>query len=89
MIEAVVYALIYLALLVLVIYVVLWVLGELGIALPPQVIKIVWIIVALVALLIIVQTVLPSFPRLGPRADLPAVLLSTTPLTSPGSALEG
>ena len=69
MIESVIYALIYLALLVLVVYVVLWVLGELGIALPPQVVKIIWIIVALVAILIIVQTVLPGGIRLGPRAD--------------------
>jgi hypothetical protein len=64
MIEAVIYALIYLALVVLAIYVVLWIIGELGIALPAQVIKIIWIIVALVAILIIVQTVLPSFPKL-------------------------
>jgi hypothetical protein len=64
MIEAVIYALIYLALVVLAIYVVLWIIGELGIALPAQVIKIIWIIVALIAILIIVQTLLPSFPKL-------------------------
>jgi bacteriorhodopsin len=63
-IEAVIYALIYLALVVLAIYVVLWIIGELGITLPAQVIKIIWIIVALIALLIIVQTLLPSFPKL-------------------------
>jgi hypothetical protein len=65
MVEAVIMGLIYLALLVLVVYVILWVLEQLGIALPPQVIKIIWLIVALVALLIIVQAVLPSLPRLG------------------------
>jgi hypothetical protein len=65
MIEAVIMALIYLALFVLVIYVVLWVLEQLGIALPPQVIKIIWIIVALVALLIIVQAVLPGLGLRG------------------------
>lgn len=59
MIEAVLMALIYLALAVLVVYVALWVIGQLGIALPAQVVKIIWLIVALVALLIIVQTVLP------------------------------
>jgi hypothetical protein len=64
MVEAVIYALIYLALVVLAIYVILWIIGELGIALPAQVIKIIWIIVALVAILIIVQSVLPSFPKL-------------------------
>jgi hypothetical protein len=64
MIEAVIYGLIYLALLVLAVYVVLWVIGELGITLPPQVVKIIWIVVVLVALLVLVQTVLPSFPKL-------------------------
>ena len=67
MLEAIVYALIYLALLVLAMYLVLWVLEQLGIAIPPQVVKILWIIVALVAVLVIVQTVVPSLPRLGPR----------------------
>jgi hypothetical protein len=64
MIEAVIYGLIYLALLVLAVYVVLWVVGELGITLPPQVVKIIWIVVVLVALLVLVQTILPSFPKL-------------------------
>jgi hypothetical protein len=67
MIEAVIYGLIYLALLVLAVYIILWVVGELGITLPPQVVKIIWVIVVLVALLIIVQAVLPAMPRLGPR----------------------
>jgi hypothetical protein len=67
MIEAVIYGLIYLALLVLAVYIVLWVIGELGITLPPQVVKIIWVVVVLVALLIIVQTVVPGLPRLGPR----------------------
>jgi hypothetical protein len=65
MIEAVVYGLIYLALLVLAVYIVLWVIGELGITLPPQVVKIIWVIVVLLAILIIVQTVVPGLPRLG------------------------
>lgn len=68
MLEALVFALIYLALLVLGMYLVLWVLEQLGIALPPQVVKILWIIVALIAVLIIVQTVVPSLPRLSPRS---------------------
>jgi hypothetical protein len=60
MLEAVIYALIWLALAVLVVYIVLWVLGELGIALPAQIVKIIWLIVALLAVLFIVQTVLPG-----------------------------
>ena len=67
MVESLVYGLIYLSLVVLLVYVALWVIGELGITLPPQVVKIIWVIVVLVAILIIVQTVLPSLPRLGPR----------------------
>ena len=67
MLEAVVYALIYLALLVLAMYLVLWVLEQLGIVLPPNVVKIIWLIVALIAVLLIVQTVVPSLPRLTPR----------------------
>jgi hypothetical protein len=61
MLEAVIYGLIWLAVLVLVVYVVLWVLSTLGINLPPQVVTIIWVIVALLALLILVQTVLPNF----------------------------
>lgn len=64
MLEAVITLLIYVCLLVLVVYLVLWVLSTLGIAIPPQVIKIVWIIVALVVLLLLIQTVLPSLGHL-------------------------
>ena len=58
--EAIIHALIQLCVLVLVVYVVLWVLGTIGISLPPQVITIIWVIVALIALLFIMQTVLPK-----------------------------
>lgn len=39
-----------------VIYLVLWVLGQIGVPLPPMVIKIVWIIVGLVILLYLWQS---------------------------------
>lgn len=58
--EGVIGALIQLCLIVLVVYVVLWVIGSLGIALPPQVVNIIWIIVALFALLLIVRNLLPQ-----------------------------
>ena len=67
MLEAIISLLIYVCLLALVIYVVIWVLGQIGIALPPQVVKILWVIVALVVLLMLVRLVLggglalPSF----------------------------
>jgi len=60
MVEATIMALIYLALAVLVVYVVLWVVEQLGISLPPQVVKIIWVVVALIALLVILRTLLPA-----------------------------
>ena len=60
MIEAIIYALIYICLLALVIYLILWVLGTVvGVALPPKVVQIIWVIFALVCILILVQLVLP------------------------------
>jgi hypothetical protein len=59
MIEAVIYALIYIALLALVVYLVLWVTTDvLGLPLPPKVIQIIWVIVALVVILILVRLIL-------------------------------
>jgi hypothetical protein len=60
MLVAIITALIYLCVLVLVVYLIFWVLGQIGINLPPQVIKIVWVVVALIAILVLVQNVLPS-----------------------------
>jgi NADH:ubiquinone oxidoreductase subunit K len=51
MIEAVIYALIYIALLALVVYLVLWVTTDvLGLPLPPKVVTIIWVIVALIVI---------------------------------------
>lgn len=60
MITAIITALIYLCLLVLVVYLVIWVLQQIGISLPPQIMNIIWVIIALVAILVIVQSVLPA-----------------------------
>jgi bacteriorhodopsin len=60
MLETVITLLIYLCVLALVVYLIIWVLGEIGLALPPQVIKILWVIVALVAILLIVRALLPG-----------------------------
>ena len=60
MLETIITLLIYLCLLALAVYLIIWVLGEIGLTLPPQVIKILWVIVALVAILFIVQAVLPG-----------------------------
>ncbi len=65
MIEAVIYALIYICLLALVIYLIIWVLQTVaGIALPPKVIQIIWIIFALICILILVRLLLPHSGRL-------------------------
>jgi hypothetical protein len=53
--------LIYICILALVIYLILWVLESIGVPLPAQVIRIIWVIVALVAILFIVQ----ALPGLG------------------------
>ena len=77
MIEALVAGLIYLCLLVLAVVVVKWVVSALGVGIPDEVMKIIWIIVALVAILIIVRTVLPHLGlRLGalPSVERVAVL---------------
>lgn len=60
MIEAVITTLIYLCVLAIIVYLVIYVLGRIGIVIPPQIVTILWVIVMLVALLMIVRLVLPS-----------------------------
>ena len=59
MIEAVITMLIYVALICLAVYLVLWVLEQVGLALPPQVVKILWVIVVLIVILLLVRAFLP------------------------------
>ena len=70
MVEAIIYALIYICLAALVIYLIVWVLDTvIGIGLPAKVIQIVWVIFALVCVLILVQAILPRAGfRLGELA---------------------
>jgi hypothetical protein len=65
MIESIITLLIYICLLAIVVYLVIWVLGIVGVNLPPKVIQILWAIVALVALLLIVRMLLGGGLRLG------------------------
>ena len=70
MIATVITFLIYLCILALVIYLVIWVVRDvLGVPIPPKVIQILWVIVALIVILWLVQMVLGggSFhvPHLG------------------------
>lgn len=59
MIESVGRALIGLLLVIAAVFLVLWVLGQFGIVLPAVIVKIVWVVVALIAVLIIVRAVRP------------------------------
>lgn len=61
MLASVITFLIYLCALALVIYLVIWVVRDvIGLAIPDKVIQILWVIVALVAVLWLVQMVLPG-----------------------------
>lgn len=65
MIEAVITLLIYICVLALVVYLVIWVLEIVGIALPPKVIQIIWVIVVLIVLLLLVRLLLPHAGKLA------------------------
>ncbi len=59
MFESIITLLIYICLVVAVCWLVIWVLGELGVALPAQVIKIFWVIVVLIVILLLFRTLAP------------------------------
>lgn len=61
MLETVITLLIYICILALVVYLVLWVLESIGIALPPMVVKIIWIIVVLFVILLLFK----ALPGMG------------------------
>lgn len=58
--EAVILLLIYVCLIAAVAWLVIYVLGAIGVPLPPQVVKIFWVIVGLIALLMIWRTIGPG-----------------------------
>ncbi len=60
MFENVIMLLIQICLVVAVVYIVLWVLSAVGIELPAMVVKIFWIIVALIVLLLLYRMIAPS-----------------------------
>jgi bacteriorhodopsin len=49
------YALISLAVVVLIIYIILWALAQLGLAIPENIKKVIWVILVLLALVFIIQ----------------------------------
>ncbi len=60
MVEAVITLLIYIALVVGVAWLILWVLEQLGIALPPQVVKVFWVVVVLIVILLLWKLLAPA-----------------------------
>lgn len=60
MIETLIMLLIYICLVVGACYLVIWVLGQLGIALPDMVIKVFWIIVVLIVILLLWRALAPA-----------------------------
>jgi len=66
MFETLIMTLIYICLVVGACYLVIWVLGQLGVALPQRVIQIFWVIVVLIVILLLFQMLSPvlHLPRL-------------------------
>lgn len=64
MVESILLLLIYICLVVAVCWLVIWVLGQLGVPLPAQVIKIFWVIVALIILLLVWRMLAGHMPVL-------------------------
>lgn len=60
MFEQIIMLLIYIALVVGVAYLVLWVLGQLGVPLPANVIRVFWVIVVLIIVLLLWRMVGPA-----------------------------
>lgn len=61
MLETVITLLIYICVIALLVYLVLWVLESVGLALPPMVVKILWVIVILIVILLIFR----ALPGMG------------------------
>ena len=65
MIEALMTVLIYACVLALVVYLIIWVLGIIGVALPEKVVQLIWVIVALIVVLLLVRALLGTGLRLS------------------------
>lgn len=58
--DAIIVTLIYICIVVAACWLVIWVLGMIGVPLPPQVVKIFWVIVALICILLIWHMIGPA-----------------------------
>jgi hypothetical protein len=59
MVESLIMLLIYVCLVVGACWLVIWVLEQLGISLPPQVVKVFWVIVVLIVILLLYRALAP------------------------------
>jgi hypothetical protein len=60
MFEAIIFLLIQICFVVALVYIVIWVLGILGVALPPKVVQIFWVIVVLIVILLLYRALAPA-----------------------------
>ena len=67
MVENVIYLLIYICLLVALVFLVIWVLGKLGLEIPPMVLNILWVIVVLIVILLCWRALSPFIGGGGGR----------------------
>lgn len=58
--ESIILLLIYICVVVAVAWLVLWVLGQLGLELPPMVVKIFWVVVILIVILLLWRMIGPT-----------------------------
>lgn len=72
MIESIISFLIGLCIFAIVIYLIIWVLGQIGINLPPKVIQLFWVIVMLIAVLMLIKMVGPHVGALKFATSLAA-----------------
>ena len=73
MFESIIMLLIQICLVVALCYIVIWVLGIIGVELPPKVVQIFWVIVVLIVILLLYRMIGPSLShgRLFGVLDLP------------------
>jgi hypothetical protein len=61
MFETVIMLLIQICLVAVLAYIVIWVLGILGVTIPPRVVQLLWVIVALIVILLLYRALWPVF----------------------------
>lgn len=65
MFESVIVLLIYLCILAILFYIVVWVLGTLGIVIPPRIVQILIVIAILIVILMVSRVIIPQIGSMG------------------------